>query len=384
MDIALVAAEPSGDQLGAGLMKQLRAHWPRARFRGIGGPLMAAQGLVSRVAMERLSVMGLTEVLRHLPELLRIRRELRDSLLDTPPDLFIGIDAPDFNLPLEKRLKRAGIPVVHYVSPTVWAWRGGRVKTLREATDRVLCIFPFEEDFLRRHAVDAVFVGHPLAERYPLRCDQRGAREALGLDAEGPVLALLPGSRRSEIARLAEPFILTARRLRERNPGLRVVTPLASDATRDAFARAVREHAPGLDIQLCREGAGEALCAADVVLTASGTATFEALLCKKPMVVAYRVAASTYWIARLLKLVDTPHFAMANLLAGERLAPEFIQHACVPDRLAPAIQYFLDDAELRARIAARYTEVHRQMKQDADRRAAATVVELLERRACVS
>ncbi len=380
MDIALVAAEPSGDQLGAGLMKQLRIRWPRARFRGIGGPSMMAQGLVSQVAMERLSVMGLTEVLRHLPELLRIRRELRDSLLDVPPDLFIGIDAPDFNLPLEKCLKRVGIPVVHYVSPTVWAWRGGRVKSLREATDRVLCIFPFEEDFLRKHDVNAVFVGHPLAEHYPLRCDQHGARETLGLGAEGPVLALLPGSRRAEIARLAAPFLLTARRLLETNPGLRVVTPLANTATRDAFTRAMREYAPALDIQLCQGGAGEALCAADVVLSASGTATFEALLCKKPMVVGYRVAASTYWIARLLRLVETPHFAMANLLAGERLAPEYIQYDCVPDRLAPAIQRFFDDVVLREHIAARYAEVHRQMRQNAGRRAAETIVELLERR----
>ncbi len=381
MRVAIVAAEPSGDQLGAGLMRALRARLPGILFEGIGGPGMIEAGLRSEVPMERLSVMGLTEIVAHLPELLAIRRRLRKRLEADPPALFIGIDAPDFNLGLERDLKRAGIATLHYVSPTVWAWRGGRVKTLRAAVDRVLCIFPFEEDFLRRQGIDARFVGHPLAERYPLECDVDGARAELGIGAEGPVLALLPGSRRGEVERLAESFLGAASILQREAPALRVLVPLASEAVAAVFDRARVRHAPELRVDRRLGSVAEILTAADVVLTASGTATLEALLCKKPMVVGYRVAASTYWIARLLRLVDTPHFAMANLLAGERLAPEFIQYDCVPERLAAALRGLLADPARRAAIAARYAEIHRRMGRDADRRAADAVVELLERRA---
>ncbi len=379
MRICVVATEPSGDQLGAGLIDALRARWPGARFEGIGGPRMMAAGLVSEAPMEKLSVMGLTEILRHLPELLGIRHALRRRLLADPPVLFIGIDAPDFNLGLERCLKQAGVPVAHYVSPTVWAWRGGRVKTLRQATDLVLCIFPFEQEFLRARGVNALFVGHPLATRYPLQCATDAARERLGIDGRGPVLALLPGSRDSEVRRLSEPFLRSALALQRSLPGLRVLTPLASAATARAFETARARFAPSLRITTWTDRTSDVLAAADVVLTASGTATLEALLCKKPMVVGYRVAASTYWIARLLKLVETPHFAMANLLADERLAPEFIQRQCVEGKLVPALRRFFDDAALRAKIAQRYTGIHRRMLLNADAKAAEAIAGLLER-----
>ena len=378
--IAIVAAEASGDLLGAGLMRALRERLPEVRFEGIGGARMQAVGMTSLEPMETLSVMGLAEVLGHLPRLLRLRRRLRQRWLADPPDLFVGVDAPDFNFALERALRRHGVPTVHYVSPTVWAWREGRVRTLRQSTDLLLSIFPFETEFLRERGVRAAYVGHRLAAEMPLQPDRAGARAALGLEAGAPVLAVLPGSRRSELERLVPPFLETARRCAEALPGLRLCTPLAGETQAALWEALRRRHAPELTFV---EGVGrsrEMLAAADVVLTASGTATLEALLSKRPMVVGYRLSPLTYGLVRGLRLVRLQHVAMANLLAGEGLAPEFLQGRCTPDRLAPAVLAFFRDRERVAAIQARYLQIHRELAVDSDRLAAEAVLELLNRR----
>ena len=377
MRIALVAAEPSGDRLGADLMAELKGAHPQVRFEGIGGPAMARQGLTSWFPMEKLSVMGLVEVVRHLPELLALRRELVRRWLRRPPDLFIGIDAPDFNLNLERRLREAGVATVHYVSPTVWAWREGRVEQIRRAADLVLCIFPFEPDFLRRHGIAAHYVGHPLAQAYPLEPDTAAARRRLGLAAEAPVLALLPGSRMGEVARMAPPFLGAAQRLARRLPGLRVVTPTATPATEARFRAQVQRLAPELAVTVHPGATADVLTAADLALVASGTATFEALLCKCPMVVGYRLHPLSYGIIRALKLVKTPQVAMANLLADRPLAPELLQGACRAEPLAEALEALWEDEERRAAIKAHYLETHRRLRLDAQAGAAAAVLGML-------
>ncbi len=375
--IGIIAAEASGDLLGAGLMQGLLASDPLIRFEGIGGDRMSALGLRSWVPMERLSVMGLVEVLRHLPGLLRLRRELRTRWLASPPDLFIGVDAPDFNLGLERDLRAAGIKTVHYVSPTVWAWRPGRVKALREAVDLLLGIFPFEVDFLRAHGVPVHYVGHPLAAEMPLEPDRAGARAALGLPAAAPVLAVLPGSRCSEVKSLTGAFLGAARRCAETVPGLRIVVPLASERTREVFEDLRRQVAPALPVTVVSGRSPTVLTAADVVLTASGTATLEALLAKRPMVVGYKVHWLTYLLARHLRLVKVAHVAMANLLVDERLAPELLQGECTPERLARALLGFFQDPERVARVQARYRGVHEAMRRDTNAQAAGAVLELL-------
>ena len=376
--VGIVAAEPSGDVLGAGLIRALRAARPDIEFEGIGGPRMIAAGCVSRFPMERLSVMGLVEVLRHLRELLAIRRALLDHWRGQRPDLYVGVDAPDFNLTLERRLRQLGVPTVHYVSPTVWAWRPGRVKTLRAAADLVLSIFPFEGDFLAAHGVRARYVGHPLADEIEPVADPAPVRARLGLPPDGPVLAVLPGSRLSEIGAIGPPFVGAARLLAERYPGLRLVTPLVNAATRERFAALRAELAPDLDWLFVDSAAQDALPAADVVLTASGTATLEALLVGRPMVVGYRVHALTYWTARLLRLVRVRHIAMANLLAGEGLAPELVQGACTAQNLAAAVAALLDAPWRRAEIGARYAQLAAGLRRDTSREAAAAVLSLVE------
>jgi lipid-A-disaccharide synthase len=378
--IGIIAAETSGDLLGSGLMAGLRARVPGIEFEGIGGPRMLAQGMRSWEPMESLSVMGLVEVLRHLPRLLRLRAELRRRWLASPPALFIGVDAPDFNLSLERRLRQAGVPTVHYVSPTVWAWREKRVDKIRAAVDLLLSIFPFEQDFLARHQVRCEYVGHTLAADMPMHPDREAARARLGLAGEQPVLAVLPGSRGSEVSRLARPFLQAAVACREKLPGLQVLVPLVNDKTRQLWQAQHAAHAPDLPVQEVMGDSRSVLAAADVVLAASGTATFEALLSKRPMVVGYKLNALTYWLARVLRLVKLEHVAMANLLAGEGLAPEFIQGECEPDRLAPALLAFFDDPARVQAIQARYAEVHRELATDTNRLAAEAVMRLLRER----
>ncbi|RKT46880.1 lipid-A-disaccharide synthase [Thiocapsa rosea] len=375
--IGIVANEASGDILGAALAREIRKRVPEVRFVGVAGPRMQEEGCETLFAMERLSVMGLMEVLGQLRELLGLRRELVRYFVENPPDVFIGVDAPDFNLGLERRLREAGIRTVHMVSPTVWAWRPGRVKSIRRSVDLMLSVFPFEETFLREHGVPARYVGHPLADEIPIEIDRMGARRALGLTQAGSILALLPGSRMSEVERLAEPFIETAARCLAARPDLRFVVPLVNARLREYFSQVLARLAPDLPITLVDGRSREVLAAADVVLTASGTATLETLLSKRPMVVAYRVHPISYHLVKQLRLVKVPYIAMANLLAEKELAPEFIQERCRADLLAPAVLAFLDDAERVAEIQAEYRRIHLWLRKDAAASAAQAVLDLL-------
>jgi lipid-A-disaccharide synthase len=375
--VGIVANEVSGDLLGAAVIEELARLVPDTCFIGVAGPRMLVAGCETRFAMERLSVMGLTEVVGHLWELLGLRRVLIDFFLDEPPDVFIGVDAPDFNLGLERRLRSAGIPTVHLVSPTVWAWRPGRVRGIRRAADLLLCIFPFEESFLRAQGVPAHFVGHPLADQIPFEVDRTAARVALGLPVTGPLVALLPGSRVGEMERLAAPFIETAVRCLAARPDLRFAVPLVSPRLRELFVAQLDRLAPGLPITLVDGQSREVIAAADGVLTASGTATLETLLLKRPMVVGYRIHPLTYHLVKWLRLVKVPHVAMANLLAGRELAPEFIQDRCRADLMAPALLALLDDPERVAMITDEYARIHAGMRHNAARAAALAVLELI-------
>ena len=377
LTIGIVANEPSGDQLGASIVRALKRRLPEARFVGVAGPRMLREGCETLLPMERLSVMGLVEVLKVLPELLRLRADLVRYFRDNRPDVFIGIDAPDFNLGLETRLRQAGVLTVHVVSPTVWAWRAGRVKAIRRAVDLLLSLFPFEEPFLREHGVPARYVGHPLADEIPLGVVGAAAGAGLGLPADGEVIALLPGSRMSEVARLSAPMLETALWCQQRRRGLRFVVPLVSPRLLREFDAKRREIAPDLDCLLLNERSREAIAAADCVLTASGTATLETLLLKRPMLVAYRVNALTYRLVMALKLIKVPYAAMANLLAGRELAPEFLQHRCRADLMGPALLALLEDQRRRAAIAVDYARIHRTLRHDAARQAADAVLDLL-------
>ncbi|WP_290634676.1 lipid-A-disaccharide synthase [Aquisalimonas sp.] len=378
MRIGIVAGEMSGDYLAAGLMRELRRHFPAARFEGIGGPRMEAEGCTSFHPLESLSVMGLVEVLRHLPGLLAIRRDLVRRFQADPPDLFIGIDAPDFNLGLERRLREQGIPTVHYVSPTVWAWRQGRIRDIARSVDRMLCIFPFEREFFRHHDVPATFVGHPLADEVPETPDQAGARSALDLPAEGAMVALLPGSRMSEVKHLGPLFLETAAWLFQHRPDLRFIVPCATGPIAEHMRGLAAAHTDGMPVTLVDGRSRECLAAATVALLASGTASLEAMLHKRPMVVAYKVSALTGWLARRLVKVD--HFAMPNLIANRRMVEEFAQQDAVTGNLGPAVLDLLEHPEKRERLIAEFTALHRTLRQDASVQAAEAVAQLLEER----
>jgi lipid-A-disaccharide synthase len=375
--IGIIAGEMSGDLLGAGLIRALREQNPDAIIEGIGGPLMMEAGCRSLFPMEELSVMGLFEVLAHLPRLLRIRRDICRHFIADPPDVFVGIDAPDFNLGVERRLKAAGIPTVHYVSPSVWAWRQGRVKTIARSVDRMLALFPFEAAFYRDHHVPVSFVGHPLADLIPERVDKDAARVALHLPADVPLIALLPGSRAGEVARLADTFIATVHWCVHQRPGLHFAVPLANATTREIFVRALGQHAGDLPVHLIDSNARQVMAASDAVLLASGTATLEAMMLKRPMVVAYRLARLTYWVAK--RLVKLPHIALPNLLAERRLIPEFIQDEATPEALGAAVLQSLDDTAKRQELIAAFDGIHTQLRQDANHSAAAAVLEVAGR-----
>lgn len=373
--IAMVAGETSGDLLGAGLIRALRKHHPDLTCFGIGGTQMEAEGFVSRVPMERLAVMGLVEVLGRLPELLRIRRELIRDLLKDPPDVFIGIDAPDFNLGLEKALRAGGVRTVHYVSPSIWAWRPERVLTVKQAVARVLCLLPFEKRFYDEAGVAADFVGHPLADMVAFEPDQAGARAALGLPEHGLIVALLPGSRGSELKYLAEPFIRAARRVMQRFPDLQFVVPLVNERRQKQFEAVLNRVDPDLPVRLVSGRSREVMAAADLVLLASGTATLEAMLLKRPMVVAYKMAWLTVKLLR--PKIRLTHFSLPNLLAGRGLVPELLQERCTPALLAEAMLDWLEHPERVAELRERFTEIHHQLRQDADEKAAHSVFEVL-------
>jgi lipid-A-disaccharide synthase len=394
----LVAGEASGDLLGAGLIEALRERCPAARFAGIGGPRMIAAGLEAWFPAERLSVMGLAEVLRHLPGLLRIRRAVRKRTLALRPDAFIGIDAPDFNLGLERALKRAGIRTIHYVSPSIWAWREQRARKIGESADRVLCLFPMEPPIYARHGVDARFVGHPLASRFALEPDQPEARALLGLPADVPVLAVLPGSRLSEIHRLGRDFLAAAALLAKDIPGLHVVVPMANPACAAAFtdlmagsgfviadssideATSVRSCVSGpscspFAILVIQGNSHAAMIAADAVLLASGTAALEAMLAKRPMVVAYRLSALTYRIVKGFGLLKVDRYSLPNHLAGRALVPELMQDACTPEALAAELLGPLRERKTDAATLAEFRRLHLGLRGDGDRDAAAAVLD---------
>ena len=375
--IGIVAGELSGDLLGAGLIQALREQHPDAVIEGIGGREMIAAGCRSLFNMEDLSVMGLFEVLAHLPRLLRIRRELVAHFIANPPDVFIGVDAPDFNLGVAERLKAAGIRTVQYVSPSVWAWRRYRVRKIARSIDRMLTLFPFEADFYREHAVPVTFVGHTLADLIPDQVNAADARAGLMLPSAGPLIAILPGSRAGEVARLADVFIATIDWMVRHRPGVHFAVPLANTVTREIFVDALGRHVGDLPVHLIDGNARQVMAASDAVLLASGTATLEALLLKRPMVVAYRLATLTYWIAR--RLVRLPHFALPNLLAGQRMVPEFLQDEVTPERLGQALIDLLDDEDRRESMLVRFGQIHQQLRQSANRVAASAVLEVAGR-----
>ncbi len=376
MRIGILAGESSGDILGAGLMQALRERVADVRFEGIGGPLMEAQGLKSEVPMERLSVMGLVEPLRRLPELLAIRRRVVQHFLATPPDVFIGIDSPDFTIGIEEQLRARGIKTVHYVSPSVWAWRQGRIRKIVRAVDLMLTLFPFEAAFYRNHPLRVECVGHPLADLIPLQPDRRAAREALGLPQQAKVLAVLPGSRLSEVQRLAAVFLAAATRLLQPQPDLVILLPCATAAGR-LFVQGLPEAHSLLATGQLRISLGdsrEVMTAADAVLLASGTATLEALLLKLPMLVCYRMAPLSYAIiSRLLKV---SFFSLPNLLAGDALVEELVQQQVQAPVLADKLQALLADGASEA-LQQRYLALHQELRRDASRRAAAAVLSLL-------
>ncbi len=376
MKIAIVAGEASGDQLAAALMAALRARRPDIEFVGMGGPAMQAHGLRSWFDYGRLSVMGLVEVLKHLPDLLRLRKALLARIVAEKPDAVIGVDAPDFNLGLEKRCKAAGLRTVHFVSPSVWAWREKRAARIAESADRVLCLFPMEPPIYARYGVDAVFVGHPMADAVPLDPERAAARAALDMHGDGRVLAILPGSRLSEIQRLLPVFLQAAARIRQRQPGIRFCIPAADARCRQAID-AQLSIAGVDDVQVLDGQARTAMIAADAVLLASGTAALEAMLCKRPMAVAYRISPLTYRLVKLLGLLKVERFSLPNALSGRELVPELMQDDCTPARIADTLLPMLARDTPDPALLAEYTRLHRLLKQDAADRAAEAVLALI-------
>ncbi len=374
--VGLVAGEASGDTLGADLIDALRRLSPDAEFFGVAGPKMQAAGCEVWEPAESLAVMGLFEIVRDLPRLLRLRARIRASFLAAKPDVFVGIDAPEFNLRLARDLRSAGIKTVQYVSPQVWAWRQSRARSIHESVDLVLCVLPFEKRFYDEHGMRAEFVGHPLADAIPMTVDRSSARRVLDMDPNARVVALLPGSRRGEVARLAGDFAATARWLAAQRPRLKFIAPMASAATREIFAEALARHAPGLDVQLIDRQSQTALIAADVVLVASGTASLEAALCKRPMVVVYRFGAMTAWILRRLNLVKVKFFAQPNLLADRRVVGEYFQEEIVPESIGAELLMWLEDGERRSGLEREFSRIHAELRRDAGTRAAQAIMAL--------
>ena len=394
--IALIAGEASGDLLGAELAAGLKRLLPSVELVGVAGPGMRAAGVEAWVDCEELAVMGLAEVLRHLPRLLRLRRALRQRLLAWQPDLVIGIDAPDFNLGLERWLKQRGLRTAHYVSPSVWAWREGRAAKLGDSCDRVLCLFPMEPAIYARHGVDARFVGHPLADRFAMEPDRAAARRALGLDPHSRWLALLPGSRRGEIGRLAGAFLQAAALVRREAPGLGLLVPMTGPRTRAAFEHSLQQTLDRAPVRGSAEQPSQSellslqqalhlvegrsqtvLAAAEMVLLASGTAALEAMLAKQPMVVGYRIAALTYWLVKGLRLMRTEHYSLPNVLAGRELVAERMQADCTPAQLAAALLALHHDPEQRAGLVPEYRRLHETLRAPQPDAAARAVIDLL-------
>jgi lipid-A-disaccharide synthase len=376
--VGIVAGEASGDLLGSQLIIALREFLPQLEFVGIGGPRMEAAGMDVWYPLEKLAVRGYLEVARHLVEILGIRRRLRRRLIADPPELFIGIDAPDFNLALEQSLKAHGIPTVHYVSPAIWMWRSNRLHKIKRAVSKMLTLFPFEESMYRRAGVDVAFVGHPLTdilEQIPRRAE---AREQLKLPPSSPVIALLPGSRQSELQYMADTFIQTALQMARRLPQAHFLVPLATRETRLIFEDALyRNEAADLPLTILFGHAHDAMSAADVALIASGTATLEAALLGTPMVIAYKMPAASYrWLK--MKKRNLPYFGLPNILAGRFIVPEFIQDEATPHNLSQAMLNLLGDASTRGRLAKRFADLRAELRQGGARQAALAVLPLLQ------
>lgn len=377
MKIGLVAGEASGDLLGAGLIRELREIAPEATFEGVAGPEMVAAGCEQWEPAESLAVMGLIDPLVHIPRLLRLRANLRKRWQASPPNVFVGIDAPDFNLGLEKKLRKSGIKTVHYVSPSVWAWRAGRIKTVRKAADKVLCILPFEKKMYEEHGVDAEFVGHPQADNAPAVVEAFPARQKLGLDVS-EVVAILPGSRRGEVSRLGAMFAETAKLLARDRPGIRFVTPLATPALRPIIEQQLQEAGVAALFTLLDGDSKTAMMAADVVLLASGTAVLESALLGKPTIAAYRVGRVTAAIVRALRLIKLRHYTLPNLITEAPLVPEFIQEDAQPAAMATAVAEMLNDPERRRFISGEFAKLRSELALDADQRAAEAVFALAQ------
>lgn len=380
--IALVAGEVSGDILGAGLINALKLHYPNARFIGVAGEQMKKAGCETLFDMEELSVMGLAEVLKHLPRLLKRRKQVIETMLEMKPDVFIGIDAPDFNLTVEEKLKANGIKTIHYVSPSVWAWRQNRVHKIKRATDLVLAFLPFEKAFYDKFDTPCRFIGHTMADAIALKPNRTEACEKLGLDESKRYVAILMGSRGSEIQFLVEPFLKTAQLLKEKHPDLEFLVPMVNEKRQAQLEGIKANIAPELELHILQGQARQAMIAAECTLLASGTAALEAMLCKSPMVVGYKMKPLTYWLAK--KLVKTDYISLPNLLANAPLVPEMIQEECNPDNLAWSLNHYLsndvESLKQKNELKHRFTDLHKLIQCDADAQAAQAVVDVLEQK----
>lgn len=375
--IAMVAGEASGDLLASLLIGALKKQLPEATFYGIGGTRMEAQGFEAWWPIDKLSVMGYVDALKNYREIAGIRRQLKKRLLESLPDVFIGVDAPDFNLGLERELKDAGIKTIHYVSPSIWAWRGGRIKKIGRSVDRLLALFPMEPPLYEKENIPVTYVGHPLADMIPMETSKAAVRDKLALPRGVPVLALLPGSRRGELEKMADTFVQTAQLIHQRFlPDALFVVPLTTRETRLQFETAIHaQQADDVPFRLLFGHAQDALGAADVSLVASGTATLEAALIKRPMVITYKMAPSSWWIGR--RLVKSPYVGLPNILAGRFVVPEILQDAATPENLAEALVKLYEDKENAAAVADVFTEIHLQLRQNNAEKAAAAVIECL-------
>lgn len=375
---ALIAGEASGDQLGAGLIAEIKSRFPDAEFVGIGGDLMRRAGIKAWHDSQELAVMGLTEVLKHLPRLLRLRNSIFERIMSWQPDVFIGIDAPDFNLGLEKRLKRKGIKTVHYVSPSIWAWRESRAKKIGDSADRVLCLFPMEPPIYARYQVNADFVGHPMADRFDIIPNKTAAREGLHLPLDKKILAVLPGSRLSEIRRLLPVFLDAMSALQSQYPALHFVIPAANKSCRDGI-EALLQNNKISNLEIIDGQSHEVMIAADVILLASGTAALEALLAKRPMVVAYRISAMTYFIVKAFGMMKINYYSLPNVLANEAVVPELMQDNCTAGGIANAIKPMLDTPESYQPLMQRFVQIHQNLRRDASHAAADVVIGLAQK-----
>lgn len=378
--VALVAGEISGDILGAGLINALKIHYPNARFIGVAGERMQKAGCETLFDMEELAVMGLAEVVKHLPRLLNRRKQVINTMLEMKPDIFIGIDAPDFNLTVEEKLKAKGIKTIHYVSPSVWAWRQNRVHKIKRATDLVLAFLPFEKAFYDRFDTPCRFIGHTMADSIPLKPNRSEACATLGIEENRCYMTMLMGSRSSEVNFLSAPFLKAAQILQEKYPDLQFLVPMVNEQRIAQFETIKAQIAPELEVKIFQGNARACMIAAECTLLASGTAALEAMLCKSPMVVGYKMKPITYWLAK--RLVKTEFISLPNLLANEPLVPELIQAECNPENLAWYLgNYLATDAESQRQkneLKQRFTDLHKQIQCDADSQAAQAVVDVLE------